>query len=108
MQTIQLLTAVTTNTTGNTFPIGNIFDTSKPNRCYQATVSGTGAVTATVTFFGSNDGVNWSATPFGTVTLSGTTTVTDNFASVAPWAFVRCVTASVSGTGATVTASVVL
>lgn len=102
MNVITLFTGVTTNTTTSTVYLaaGNL--QVNAYRVYQATVSGTGAVTATITYFGSVDGVNYSATAFATITLSGTTAVTDNFASTAPWPYVRCVTASVTGTGATV------
>lgn len=108
MQTITLFTGATANGTQAVNPIDNGAVPARPNRVYQSTVSGTGAVTATVTLFGSADGTNFSATPFGTITLSGTTTVTDNFASGAAWPYVRCTVANVSGTGATVSTVVAL
>lgn len=106
MHILELFTGVTTNTT--TPIIRCTSPQERPERCYQGTVVGTGALTATITLFGSVDGVNFSATPFGTITLSGSTSVTDNFASSAIWPFVRCVTASVTGTGATVNTLVAL
>ena len=71
------------------------------NRTFQATVAGTGAVSATVKVQVSNDNVNWI--DLGTITLSGTTSATDGFASNAPWAYVRGNVTAISGTGAAVT-----
>lgn len=68
---------------------------------YQASISGTGAVSATVTIEVSNDGSNWLT--FGTMSLSGTATDTDNVAGDAPWAVHRATISSITGTGAAVT-----
>jgi len=105
---IDLFKGATTNATQPTVDVSSKNTSAWCNRVYQATVLGTGAQTATVTFFGSNDGTNFSATAFGTITLSGNPGATDNFVSAAPYPFIQCVTASVTGTGATVNASVVL
>lgn len=75
-----------------------------PMRTYQATVVGTGAVTGTVVFEGSNDKILYVT--LGTVTLTGTTSATDGFASTAAWSHVRARVTAVTGTGALVTASV--
>ena len=64
----------------------------------QATVSGTGAVSATVAIEGSNDGTNWLT--LGTITLRGTTSATDGFAFSAPWVYIRSNCTAISGTGA--------
>lgn len=69
----------------------------------QAIITGTGALTATVTVQGSNNGVNWS-TIGSALSLSGTTTDTKTQAIDSPWAFVRAVSASLTGTGAAVSA----
>src|SRR6266850_1094733 len=63
---------------------------------YQAVVSGTGSVSATVIIEVSNDGINAISTPLGTITDS------DGFTSNAPWKFVRARVSAISGTGATV------
>lgn len=73
-----------------------------PNSTTQATVTGTGAVTATVVIDVSNDGVNAIATALGTITLSGTTSSSDGFVTNAPWKYVRARVTAISGTGATV------
>ena len=88
---------VTTTITGD----GRYKDS--PYTTFQATVVGTGAVTATVVIDVSNDGTNWVATPMGTITLSGTTSSSDGFTSSAPWKYVRARVTAISGTGATVT-----
>lgn len=74
-----------------------------PEATFQATVTGTGAVTATVTIEFSNDGVNALSTVGGTITLSGTTTSSDGFTTAAaPWKYWRANVTAISGTGATV------
>lgn len=69
----------------------------------QAIITGTGALTATVTVQGSNNGVNWS-TIGSALSLSGTTSDTKTQAVDNPWAFIRAISASLTGTGATVSA----
>ena len=73
-----------------------------PFASYQASVSGTGAVSATIVIDVSNDGITACSTPMGTITLSGTTAVSDGFVTVAPWKYVRARVTAISGTGATV------
>lgn len=73
-----------------------------PFSTFQATVTGTGTVTATVQIQCSNDGINWCSTPLGTITLSGTTTSSDGFSSQAPWKYVMASVTAISGTGATI------
>lgn len=77
------------------------FTDARPNRTFQGTVIGTGVVTATIIIEASNDGTNFMT--LGTITLSGTTTATDGFVSVANWIYVRARLTAVSGTGAAVT-----
>lgn len=82
-----------------------LFIADVPNsRTYQATVVGTGAVTGTVIFEGSNDKILY--VPIGTVTLTGTTSATDGFTSSAAWANIRARVTAISGTGALITATV--
>jgi len=87
-----LLSAVTSTGAGTSRPL------AKTAATFQATVSGTGAVSATVAIEVSNDGDNFVT--LGTITLSGTTTATDGFAASAPWAVVRANCTAISGTGA--------
>lgn len=95
-----LLAAVTVTGAG----AAKLFNRSVPQKTAQATVSGTGAVTATVVIEVSNDGTNWITA--GTITLSGTTSATDGFAINAPWLNIRGNVTAISGTGAAVTAVV--
>lgn len=74
---------------------------ARSDRTYQASVAGTGAVTATVIVEGSNDGVNFLT--LATITLSGTTSASDGFSSTANWPCVRARLTAISGTGAAVT-----
>lgn len=72
-----------------------------PKSTIQATVAGTGAVTATVVIEVTNDNTT-SGITLGTITLSGTTTATDGFTSDAPWKYIRSKVTAISGTGANV------
>ncbi len=79
---ITLLNAVTTTGAGsNSQPIKDAPKT------YQAIVTGTGTVGATVVVEVSNDGTNFLT--LGTITLSGTTKASDGFASQATWNYCR-------------------
>lgn len=73
-----------------------------PFSAFQATVVGTGTVTATVILDVSNDNTYWCATPLATITLSGTTSNADGFTTQAPFKYVRARITAISGTGATV------
>ena len=90
-----LLNAATAVSTGAAFPGG------PASRTFQATVKGTGAVSATVVIEGTNDGENFL--PIATITLTGTTLASDGFPSVAPWAMTRANLTAISGTNAAVT-----
>lgn len=95
-----LLNGVTATGAGGSFEIDRrIKESAKAT--YQATVTGTGAVSATVKVQVSNDDSNWI--DLGTITLSGTTSDTDGFSSDAPWAYRRGNVTAISGTGAAVT-----
>jgi hypothetical protein len=78
-----------------------------PYGTFQAIVTGTGTVSATVAIQVSNEAAtfngdksNWIT--LGTISLSGTTTSTDGFTTTAPWRYVRANVTAVAGTGATV------
>lgn len=82
---------------------GSFVYKDSPDTSFQATVTGTGAVTATVDIEYSNNGVDVVDTVGGTITLSGTTSHSDGFVSQnAPWKYVRANVTAISGTGATV------
>lgn len=81
------------------------------NRSFQAVVSGTGPVSATVVVEATNDSDsagaprNWLP-PLGTITLSGANTATDGMPSNVNWLFVRMRVTAISGTDAKVSGSV--
>lgn len=108
MQNISLATSVTSNGTQSAVAVDIANGVAKANRTYQATVSGTGSLTATVKFYGSQNNTNFPSIPFGTITLSGSSMVTDGFASVAAWPYVKCDISNITGTSASVDAGVVL
>lgn len=72
----------------------------------QATVQGTGAVSATVQIEVSNDGVGWLVDSVSTLSLSGTGIASAGFTSSAPWQFVRANITAISGTNARVTVTI--
>lgn len=71
-----------------------------PGRTYQATVTGEGAVSATVAIEVSNDDENFLT--LATISLSGTGSATDGFGDDNPWSCVRARLTALSGSGAVV------
>jgi hypothetical protein len=74
-----------------------------PYGTFQAIVTGTGSVSATVLIQVSNEvntfnGVKSNWITMGTITLSGTTTATDGFTTVCPWRYVRANVTAISST----------
>lgn len=74
---------------------------------FQGIVTGTGAQTATIVIQASNEDLTFAGTnsnwvTLGTITLSGTTSATDGFATTAAWKYVRANVTALTGTGATV------
>lgn len=76
------------------------------DRTFQATLTGTGAVSATVVFEVSNDGVGWLSDENSTFVISGTNLTSVGFTSKAPWGYVRGKVLAISGTSASVTFTV--
>ena len=68
-------------------------------KTFQATLTGTGAVTASVSIQVSNDQIEWL--DLASMSLSGTTSVSDGFATEAPWAYYRSNLTAISGTNDT-------
>ena len=90
-------------TTGASSPIYK----ESPYSSFQAIVNGTGTVGATIAIQVTNEddtanGIKSNWITMSTITLSGTTTATDGFTTIAPWRWVRCNVSAISGTGATV------
>jgi hypothetical protein len=95
-----LLSGVTTNQTSAAFPL------KRGRRTIQASIAGTGAVSGTVTWYGSNLDAASGGVLFATTSLSGTTTDVQGADIAAEWPYVYCTLASISGTDAAVTATV--
>ena len=68
---------------------------------FQATLTGTGAVTASVTIEATNDAIGW--VPIGVITLTGTALASDGFAMDASWDTVRARLTAITGTKAACT-----
>lgn len=100
MSKIIILPSSTTTVTGSSFEGLNDGLAIIPNNTFQATITGTGAVGATVLIQVSNDGVGWITK--GTITLSATTTDTDHYALTEPWVYRRADLTAISGTSAAV------
>lgn len=101
-QITKMLNAVTANASSEAF----VFPPRTPGRAHQATVAGTGALTADISWQGSLDGSNWIE--LGTTSLAGNDSVTGGIPSDASWPFERAVLTNLTGTGATLTASVAI
>jgi hypothetical protein len=101
MNSAQLLQQTTVTATGRAV------QPAATKRTFQATVIGTGAVTAEVDIYGSNHepvaGVGQHGVLLGTITLSGTTSDTDGFVADTPWLWVWPDVTAISGTGAETT-----
>lgn len=91
-----MLSAVTTTQSGNA-----VADNGRPPS-FSANVSGTGAVSATIRIEARNT-ANGVWLTLATITLSGTTTAADGFASLTRYMEYRAVLSAISGTGAAVT-----
>lgn len=94
-QTVTLLSAVSATGASAGAPPGTV------TQAFQATVVGTGAVSATVAIEATLNGQDWLN--IGTITLSGTTRASDGLAVAAPWLLFRANCTALSGTGAAVT-----
>jgi len=66
------------------------------NTAYQATVQGSGSVSATVIIEVSNDRVGWITDGTATLVLSGTDVASAGFVSTATWAYSRARLTSIS------------
>lgn len=84
-----------------TIGVGDRISNKPRNRTYQATVVGTGTVSATVKIEGSNDMAAWLT--LGTITISGTDAASDGFPSETAWTHVRANLTAIGGTGAQAT-----
>jgi hypothetical protein len=102
---ISVLAATTSVSTG---PSVSLLNEDVRTAAYQATVVGTGAVSASVTIEVSNDNVGWISDSTSILSLSGTTVASAGLVATATWAFIRAKVTAISGTEAsvTVTASV--
>ena len=69
-------------------------------KTFQATVTGTGAVSATVLIQVSNNPTTLGWIDMCTITLSGTTTDTDGCSTDSAWGYYRANVTAISGTGA--------
>lgn len=91
-------TILNTNTTASSavIPISGL-----ANLACQATVRGSGAVSATVTWYANVDGTADEWVSLGTTFCNGTNVASDGFAApLKPWAALMCSVSAVTGTGA--------
>jgi len=97
---IKLLDSVTTTQTGEfiRIPAGS--------RTIQAVVTGTGAVSATVEFYGSNNEVVANGILLATATLSGTTTASTGAVITAEYDVMWAKVTAISGTTTNIVATV--
>lgn len=77
-----------------------VFVGNPANATLQAVLTGTGAVSATINWYGSNDGV--TGVLLGTTSLSGTNSDSDGLAPLAQWPYIGKQVTAISGTSASV------
>lgn len=83
---------------------GNAVAQARGNHTYQASLKGTGSISATVVFDVRNAGPGWIL-GYATYSLSGSNQVDDGFTSDEHWAEVRVRVTAINGTDARVVAS---
>lgn len=98
---LPMISGATTTGAGSTFG-----PATSGEKTFQAVVTGSGSVSATVLIQVSNDVTNLGWITLGTITLTGTTTATDGFATQAGWAYYRANVTAISGTSAAVAVTV--
>ena len=105
MAVSQLLTAITTVSTGTTLAIP---DYAFGPFTVDATVtaSGTSTATATVVVYASNTSLTNDWKTLGTITLSGTTFATDGFGFTNRWRYLRGGVTAIGGGSANVEATI--
>lgn len=74
-----------------------------PTQTFQAVVTGTGSVSATVQLNGSNDGVNWTAIGSGITITSGTSPQNGAQVSNTTYQYYQANITALTGTSASVT-----
>lgn len=95
----QLVSAVTTVSTSTAAGPAN-----EGWKSFHAVLTGSGAISCTAKIQVSNDNTNFI--DLATITLSGTTAVSDGFSGEAPWAYYRVDVTAISGTAASLTVTV--
>ncbi len=93
-----LLSLQTTPATANSLDTYLVWN--EPKQAYQAVLTGSGAVTATLSIEVSHDNEHFFT--LADISLSGTDSATDGFVSDAPWRYVRAKLNTISGTSAAV------
>ena len=93
--------------TNDTSPI---FKVKRGDKVFHSKISGTGAVSATVTYYGSGFDDVTTGKILDTHTLSGTTTASEGsqVAITTSWPYLWAVISNISGTGAAITALMVV
>ena len=100
MKIISILPATLTTVIGGSVPIK---EENTREMSIQATVVGTGAVTASIVIEVSNDNLGWVSNAVSNINLSGTSVASQGFLLKAPWAYIRARVTGITGTGASVT-----
>jgi hypothetical protein len=104
----KIITVLPAATSVSTGPAIYLLKEDTRNIAYQATLTGSGAISATVVIEVSNDNVGWISDGVAELIMAGTTLVSSGFVATATWAYTRARITALVGTNATVvvTASV--
>lgn len=102
MPVSKLLNAASAPTAGPAVTVNLVTGAEQQRpQTFQATLLGTGTVSAGVTIEATNDSIGW--VQIGVITLTGTALASDGFAMEASWDTVRARLTSITGTQAACT-----
>ena len=96
----QMISANSAPTTGSPLAV------AAARKVVKATVTGTGAVSASIDIYGNVHATAANGIKLGTLSPAGTNTGVDGIAFDAPWPFLYAVVTAISGTGAVAQAEV--
>ena len=104
LRAVEFFSGATTNSTSP------IFKVKRGDKVFHSKITGTGAVSATVTYYGSGFDDLATGVVLDTHTLSGTTTASDGsqVTITTSWPYLWAKITNISGTGAAVTALLVV
>ena len=97
---VPLLLGATATTDGKSRALAYTSKSTATEKSLQCSLTGSGAISATLSLDVSNDGTNWIVPGLAAITLTGTDSVQEGTLLDIPWAFVKASLTAISGTNA--------